>query len=75
MIFALLRKSIFRNEIPLLNKDDADNDDEDVKVQPHFQGSLFPLLALGMMLAKVLHLNCLLCKNSAIVESNVNDSE
>ena len=52
MIFAWLRKSIFRNEIPLLNKDDDDNDDEDVKVQPHFQGPLFPLLALGMMLAK-----------------------
>ena len=67
MIFARLRKSIFRNEIPLLTKDDDDNDDEDVKVHPHFQGPLFPLLALGMMLAKVLHPNCLQGKNSAIL--------
>ena len=36
MISARLRKSIYRNEIPLLNKDDDDNNDEDVKVQPHF---------------------------------------
>ena len=44
MISARLRKSIYRNEIPLLNKDDDDNNnDEDVKVQPHFQGPLFPL--------------------------------
>lgn len=43
MIPARLRKSIYRNEIPLLNKDDDDNNDEDVKVQPHFQGPLFPL--------------------------------
>lgn len=67
MILAWLRKSIFRNEIRLLNKDDDDNDDKDVKVQPHFQGSLFPLLALGMMLAKVLHPNYLQGKNSAIL--------
>lgn len=67
MISARLRKSIYRNEIPLLNKDDDDNNDKDVKVQPHFQGSLFPLLALGMMLAKVLHPNCLQGKNSAIL--------
>ena len=67
MISARLRKSIYRNEIPLLNKDDDHNNDEDVKVQPHFQGSLFPLLALGMMLAKVLHPNCLQGKNSAIL--------
>ena len=43
MISARLRKSIYRNEIPLLNKDDDHNSDEDVKVQPHFQGPLFPL--------------------------------
>ena len=67
MILAWFRKSIFRNEIWLLNKDDDDNDDKDVKVQPHFQGSLFPLLALGMMLAKVLHPNCLQGTNSAIL--------
>ena len=67
MILAWLRKSIFRIEIRLLNKDDDDNDDKDVKVQPHFQGSLFPLLALGMMLAKVLHPSCLQGKNSAIL--------
>ena len=67
MISARLRKSIYRNEIPLLNKDDDDNNDEDVKVQPHFQGPLFPLWALGMMLAKVLHPNCLQGKNSAIL--------
>ena len=66
-ILAWLRKSIFRNEIRLLNKDDDDNDDKDVEVQPHFQGSLFPLLALGMMLARVLHPNCLQGKNSAIL--------
>lgn len=68
MILAWRRKSVFRNEIPLLTKDDDnDNDDKDVKVHPHFQGPLFPLLALGMMLAKVLHPNCLQGKNSAIL--------
>ena len=43
MISARLRKNIYRNEILLLNKDDDHNNDEDVKVQPHFQGPLFPL--------------------------------
>ena len=39
-----------------LNKDDDDDDDDDdAKAQPHFQGPLFPLLTLGMKLAKIMH--------------------